>query len=190
MRVDGAYYTYYKFKITNVDIGGCFGEDKCIFYHYLEKLLEIDPRVSKGPTGPFIRDLNELVEVEATDPAPTPVEKSKGKREAMNPPATRGRLARDPSSKKKRQERRASPPQDEFACEPLTKRKSPSPSGDQTTKDPTPQNSKKKVAPYVGEESTVDHPAQKKRKNQTYMVPPTVAILEGSIAPGGDMAMG
>ncbi|ERM97060.1 hypothetical protein AMTR_s00122p00101180 [Amborella trichopoda] len=73
-----------------------------------EKLLETDLCDSKKPAGSFMRDLNELIEVEAIDPTPVPVEKSQGKRATMSPPTTRGKLARDLSNQGKRQER--SPP--------------------------------------------------------------------------------
>ncbi|ERN08453.1 hypothetical protein AMTR_s00150p00053680 [Amborella trichopoda] len=154
MREHGILRTHYKSRTTNVDVewatrtqcldnwnivsiehpvGPLVQEDvlaktNASFYHYLEKLLGKDPRVSKGPGGPFIRDLNKLVEVKAADPCSAPVEKSKGKRPVMNPPATTGRLALNHSSKKKRKESSPSPPQDKSACEPLAKKKSLSPS--------------------------------------------------------------
>ncbi|ERM93764.1 hypothetical protein AMTR_s00004p00269340, partial [Amborella trichopoda] len=108
------------------------------FCHYLENLLETDPRVPKGPSGPFIRDLNKLIEAESADLTSIPIQKSKGKREVMRRLATRQRLAYNLSSQKKRQERSPTPPPDEPAHEPLAKRKSPSPSGDPTAKDPSP----------------------------------------------------
>ncbi|ERN10097.1 hypothetical protein AMTR_s00013p00260780 [Amborella trichopoda] len=134
-------------------------ETNASFYHYLEKFLKIDPRVSKGISGPFIKDLNELIEDEAADPTFAPIEKSKGKRVAMSPPTTRGRLARDLLSQKKRQERNPSPLEDEPAHIPLAKRKSPYPLGDQLEKDPAPRKSRKKFAPSVEEELTEDRPA-------------------------------
>ncbi|ERN10486.1 hypothetical protein AMTR_s00161p00055170 [Amborella trichopoda] len=138
MREDGTSRTHYKSKITNVDVKWAtrtrFPDNWNIVN--IERPVGNDPWVSNGHADPFIQDLNAYVEAEAAHRASALVENSKGKREAMNPSATRGRLAHDLLSKKKMQERSSSPTQDEYVHKPLAKRKSPSPQGDQMGKRP------------------------------------------------------
>ncbi|ERM96896.1 hypothetical protein AMTR_s00074p00065930 [Amborella trichopoda] len=61
-------------------------------------------------------------------------------------------------------------------------KKSPSPSGDQTSKDPSPKKSKKKIPPFIAAGLAEDHPDQKKWRKEAPSERPT--------ASGNDMVIG